>query len=407
MPAASDSIPLTEYAERRARLRKSLRNAVGLVFADEHDAHSDAAFRPHRHFEYLTGVTDEPGAILLLDPAHPVVARREMLFLRPLNPEVEKWDGYRLEITAALKDKTGFKTIFRHDKFGMMLNDAARRNKRLTCLHPPATHTQPLSPDLEVFRKVAERVPGCVIEDRSDEIPLMRSVKSKREVAMIQRAADITAQGFDAILKTIKPGMNEFDVQETIEHAYRTAGARALAFPSIAGSGVNSTVLHYRANSKTIDDGDLVCIDSGAKWQGYSADVTRTLPANGKFTKRQREVYEVVLKAQLAAIKAVRPGARNSQIDAAAREVITKAGFGDYFIHGIGHHLGLDTHDATPLGDQPLKVGAVMTIEPGIYIPQERIGVRIEDDVLVTRSGCEVLTDEIPSSVAEIERAMR
>jgi Xaa-Pro aminopeptidase len=224
---------------------------------------------------------------------------------------------------------------------------------------------------------------------------------------MIQRAADITAQGFDAILKTLEPGMNEFEVQETIEHAYRTAGARALAFPSIAGSGVNSTVLHYRANTKTIEEGDLVCIDSGAKWQGYSADVTRTLPANGKFTKRQREVYEVVLKAQLAAIKAVKPGARNSQIDAAAREVINKAGFGDYFIHGIGHHLGLDTHDATPLGDQPLKIGAVMTIEPGIYIPQERIGVRIEDDVLVTRGGCEVMTRAIPKTIAEIERAMR
>jgi Xaa-Pro aminopeptidase len=200
--------------------------------------------------------------------------------------------------------------------------------------------------------------------------------------------------------------MNEFDVQETIEHAYRAAGARSLAFPSIAGSGVNSTVLHYRANAKTIDDGDLICIDSGAKWAGYSADVTRTFPANGQFTKRQREVYEVVLKAQLAAIKAVKPGARNSQIDAAARSVITNAGLGDYFIHGIGHHLGLDTHDATPLGDQPLKVGAVMTIEPGVYIPQERLGVRIEDDVLVTRSGCDVLTSGIPKAVKDIERAM-
>jgi len=165
--------------------------------------------------------------------------------------------------------------------------------------------------------------------------------------------------------------------------------------------------LHYRANAKTIDKGDLICLDSGAKWQGYSADVTRTFPASGAFTKRQREVYEVVLKAQLAAIRAVKPGARNSQIDAAARKVIDDAGFGDYFIHGIGHHLGLDTHDATPLGDQPLKVGAVMTIEPGIYIPSENLGVRIEDDVLVTRGGCEVLTRAIPKSVADIELAMK
>lgn len=403
-----DSILHSEFADRRERLLKTLKNPVGLLFAGDHDAHSDAPFRPHRHFEYLTGVTDEPGALLLLDPAHPVESRRTMLFLRPLNPELEKWDGYRLEITAALKTQTGIATILRHDKFGLMLNDAARRSKRLAILHPPATYTASVSPDLATFKKVAERVPGCVIEDRSDEIPLMRCVKSKDEIAMIQRACEITAQGFDAVLRTLKPGMNEFDVQETIEHAYRAAGARSLAFPSIAGSGVNSTVLHYRANAKTIEDGDLVCLDSGAKWAGYSADVTRTFPANGTFTKRQREVYEVVLKAQLAAIKAVKPGARNSQIDAAARKVIDDAGFGDYFIHGIGHHLGLDTHDATPLGDQPLKAGAVMTIEPGVYLPDEKLGVRIEDDVLVTRGGGgnEVLTRAIPKSIADIERAM-
>lgn len=401
-----DSIPLAEFAARRAALLKSLKNSVGLLFAGEHDSHSDSPFRPHRHFEYLTGVTDEPGAILLLDPSHPVEARRAMLFLRPLNPELEKWDGYRLEIAAALREKTGIPTIFRHDKFGLMLNDAARRGKRLAILHPPSSYNAALSPDLEVFRKVAERVPGCVIEDRSDEVPGMRCVKAKAEIAMIQRACDITARGFDAVLRTLKPGLNEFDVQETIEHAYRSSGARALAFPSIAGSGINSTVLHYRANAKPIERGDLVCLDSGAKWHGYSADVTRTFPASGKFTPRQREVYEVVLKSQLAAIKAVKPGARNSQIDAAARDVITKAGYGDFFIHGIGHHLGLDTHDATPLGDQPLKVGAVMTIEPGIYIPQEKLGVRIEDDVLVTSKGCEVLTRAIPKTIAEIERAM-
>ncbi len=401
------SIALAEFADRRDALLKSLKNCVGLVFAGDHDPHSDSPFRPHRHFEYLTGVTYEPGAILLLDPANPVEARKAMLFLKPLNPELEKWDGYRLEINAALRANTGFQTLFRLDKFGIMLNDAARRTKRLAILHPPATHTAPISPDLEVFRKVMERVPGCAIDDRSDAIPSMRCVKSKSEIAMIRRACDITAQGFEAVLRILRPGVNEFVVQETIEHAYRSAGARAIAFPSIAGSGVNSTVLHYRANEKVIDDGDLICIDSGAKWAGYSADVTRTFPANGRFTRRQREVYDIVLKAQLAAIRAVKPGARNSQIDAAARKVITDAGFGDYFIHGIGHHLGLDTHDATPLGDQPLKIGAVMTIEPGIYIPHEKIGVRIEDDVLVTRSGCEVLTRAIPKAVADIEQTMK
>ena len=192
-----------------------------------------------------------------------------------------------------------------------------------------------------------------------------------------------------------------------IELQDRTRGARRLSFNSIAGGGVNSTVLHYRANDQPIADGDLMCVDSGCKWAGYSADITRTVPVNGRFTKRQREVYDVVLAAQLAAIKAVKPGARISQIDSAARSVITKAGFGDYFIHGIGHHLGLDTHDSAPAGDQPLKAGAVVTIEPGVYIPSEKIGIRIEDDVLVTASGLKVLSEQIPKSAEQIEKIMR
>jgi Xaa-Pro aminopeptidase len=401
-----DHIPLDEFAARRTTLRASLKKSTGLLFAGDSDTHLDSAYRPHRHFEYLTGITDEPGAALLLDPTNPVESRREMLFLKPLNPEIEKWDGYRLEISKALRDRTGFKSVFRMDKLPMFLNDAARRSKSLACLHPLAQYTQPVSPDLAVFKEVAARIPGVTIEDRSDELALMRSAKSKNEIATLQRAIDITAAGFRTILTSIRPGMNEFDVQETIEHSYRTSGARALSFNTIAGAGMNSTVLHYRANDQPIADGDLICIDSGAKWQGYSADITRTLPVSGAFTPRQREIYEVVLKAELAAIKAVKIGARLSQIDSAARSVITKAGFGDFFIHSIGHHLGLDTHDVTPTGDLPLKEGAVITIEPGIYIPQEKIGIRIEDDVVVTKKGCTVLSAMIPKTIADLERAM-
>ena len=171
-------------------------------------------------------------------------------------------------------------------------------------------------------------------------------------------------------------------------------------------------MLHYRANDQPLAAGDVICIDSGAKWQGYSADITRTFPVGGKFSKRQREVYDIVLKAQLAAIKAVKPGARISQIDAAARKIINDApggGLGDYFIHGIGHHLGLDTHDSAPggaAGDLPLREGAVITIEPGVYIPSEKLGIRIEDDVVVTRGGAKVLSAAIPKKADEIERIM-
>jgi Xaa-Pro aminopeptidase len=405
-PSTIDRIPLSEHAERRGELRAALKDAIGLVFAGEADAHASEPFRPHAHFEYLTGVVDEPAAVLLLDPAHPTESRRDMLFLRPLNPEIEKWDGYRQEIASALRERTGCKTIFRLDKLPMLLNESVRRARRVTCLHPLANYTQPVSPDLERFRRVAERIPGVDIVDHSLAIPAMRSAKSKHEIAMIERAIDITAAGYSAVLESLAPGMNEFDVQEIIEHAYRTTGARRTAYRTIAGGGLNSTVLHYHDNNQPLGEDDLICIDSGAAVGGYCADITRTLPVGGRFNPRQREVYDVVLAAEQAAIKACKAGETITAIDKVARDIITRAGFGDHFIHGIGHHLGLEVHDAAPPTDVPLRAGAVITIEPGIYIPDEKIGIRIEDDVLITRTGSKVLSADIPRSAEDIEKLM-
>jgi Xaa-Pro aminopeptidase len=401
---AVDRIPLSEYASRRAKTLAALKGAVGVLFAGDHDPNSDLPYRPHPHFEYLTGVVDEPGAILLLDPGNPVEARRAALLLAPLNPEREKWDGYRLEISKALRDRTGFETVYRTDMLPRHLTAAAVRSKRMACLHPPAAFSQPVSADLELFRKVAERIPGVAIEDHTDLLLKMRAVKSRNETALIQRALDITAAGFEAMMRSVRPGLNEFDVQETIEHAYRTHGARTVAFPTIAGSGVNSTVLHYCANERELADGDLICVDSGAVFAGYAADITRTVPVTGRFTDRQRAVYEVVLKAEMAAIKATKSGVMLAKIDDVARKIITQAGYGDYFIHSIGHHLGLETHDASP--EAPLKTGAVVTIEPGIYIPDEAIGIRIEDVVQVTKDGARNLSAQIPKTTGGIEKAM-
>jgi Xaa-Pro aminopeptidase len=407
MPAAEPSISLEEFAARRADVLRSIGRAVGLVFAGEATGHVSERWRPHPHFEYLTGITDEPGAMLLFDGTNPVEDRRVQLFLRPLNIEVEKWDGYRDEIGSRLRARTGIKTIFRTTALGRWLTPAVIRAKHLACLHPLAAHAAPVSLDLELFRRAAERVPGCAIEDRSDVIALMRSAKSAAEVRLLQRAADITARGYDAVLQSLKPGMTEFDVQETIEHAYKSHGSRGTTYGTIAGAGRNSTVLHYHANDQPLHEGDLICIDSAASFGGYTADVTRTFPVSGWFTPRQREVYDVVLKAELAAIAAVKAGATIARIDKAARDVIEKAGFGDAFIHGIGHHLGLEVHDVTPVTDDALRPGAVITIEPGVYLPDEKIGVRIEDDVVVTRTGCKVLTASIPKKAADIEAAMR
>jgi Xaa-Pro aminopeptidase len=269
---------------------------------------------------------------------------------------------------------------------------------------PLAQWNSPVSADLAILRAQAERVPGTQVQDRSDLLLRMRAAKSAAEIACIREAGRITATGFAAAMRSMRAGMNEFDLQECVEHAYRTNGARELAFRTIAGGGFNATVLHYHANDRPLVDGELVVLDSGAKHAGYSADVTRTLPVSGRFTARQRELYDTVLRAQAAAIAAVRPGATLAQVDAAGRKVIADAGLGDAFIHGMGHHLGLETHDASP--DAPLEVGAVITIEPGVYLPKESIGIRIEDDVAVTEGGHEVLTPSIPRTADEVERAM-
>jgi len=407
---ADPSIPHSEFESRRKKLLRALNKSVGVVFAGDESGHLEGDYAPHPHFAYLAGVTDEPGAILLLDPTSPIESRRAALFLRPLNPEREKWDGLRPEIGRQLRDDTGFQSIYRTDQFPRFLLDAAKRSRSLACLHPPANHTQPLPPDIAVFHKLAQRVPQTEIVDRSESITTLRSVKSSKEIAMIQRAIDITAGAFDEALRAIRPGMNEFDVQQVLHNAYFTSGARGVAFNTVVGSGINSTVLHYKANRKVIEDGDLICIDSGATFGpdggAYRADVTLTVPANGTFSDRQREVYGVVLKALEAATKACKAGVTLADVDKTARAVIAKAGFGDFFIHSIGHHLGLETHDAAPGFGAKLQAGNVITIEPGVYLPDEAIGIRIEDDVVVTKEGCTVLTSKIPKSVAAIEKAM-
>jgi Xaa-Pro aminopeptidase len=402
---SAPAIAPAEFNKRRQRVLAQLKGSAGLVLAGEQDPSLHNPFRPHAHFEYLTGITDEPGAMLLLDPGNPMEQRRCILLLKPLNPELEKWDGFRHELGSALRECTGVAAVMRTSMLSRLLLESAKRTRKFSCLMPLAAYNAPVSGDLELFRRQAERVPGLSIDDRTEIISTMRAAKSPAEVACVEHAGAITAHGFTAAFQGVCPGLNEFDVQEMVEHAYRTNGARALAFRTIAGGGFNATVLHYHANDQPLAAGDLMVLDSGASHAGYSADVTRTIPVSGRFNARQRELYNIVLKAQLAAIAAVRAGATLGKIDSAARAVITKAGLGDAFIHGTGHHLGLETHDVSP--DAPLREGAIVTIEPGIYLPAERTGIRIEDDVVVTKSGCRVLTAQIPKSVAEVERAMK
>jgi len=395
------SIELQEYAQRRASVLEQLEGAAAVVLAGSGAPPLVGRWRADSNFVYLTGIRDEPEALVLFDPTHPEPKRRVVLFLKPRNPEMEDWDGRREPIAAALREKTGFETVLRTTHLPRALSDAARRAGAVACLHPPASYAQPVSADLALYRKLAERIPGLSIRERSQILPSMRAVKSEAERGLMRRAIEATLEGYRALGAALQPGVGERDLQRAFVRGIQDAGADGFAYNPIVGAGPNATVLHYIANDATVGEDQLLVIDAGAEVEGYAADITRTFPSSGKFTARQREIYGIVLEAQQAAIEAVGPGATIWDADRAAREVIDKAGFGDHFIHGIGHQLGIEVHDATP--DGALRAGHVITIEPGVYLPEEGLGVRIEDDILVTPEGNTNLSAAIPNRLDEVE----
>lgn len=400
-----DAIPLGEFARRRDRALKGLKGAAAIVYAGEANASLRGTWQPDGGFLYLTGIEDEQGAVLLLDPGAEDPRRRVVLFLRHHDPEIELWDGYRERIGESLRARYGLDTVMRLWALPRALTQVARRRKRFACLHAPSLPSAPVGPDLAMYRKLAERTIGVTIEDRSDLLPSLRSVKSSAELALLARAIEATEAGHRLAMEAMRPGATEADVCTALVRGFEDAGGQGMGYNPIVGAGVNSTVLHYMRNDAPIGEDDLVLIDAAASYGGYVSDITRTYPAGGRYTKRQREIYDLVLEAQLASIAAVKPGAAMWQVHEAARRVIERAGHGDAFMHGIGHHLGLEVHDAEP--DGTLKPGMVVTIEPGVYLPSERIGVRIEDDILVTDKGRRNLSKAIVKDPQEIERIMK
>ncbi|HJS47601.1 MAG TPA: M24 family metallopeptidase, partial [Gemmatimonadales bacterium] len=255
---------------------------------------------------------------------------------------------------------------------------------------------------------------GAALADLRPPLAALRLVKDGDELGRLRRAIALTAEGQAAAARAIRPGAWEYQVEAEVEAAFRRGGAERLGFPSIIGSGPNATVLHYDKARRRMAAGELVVVDVGAEFGYYSADVTRTWPVSGRFTPRQRRLYDLVLGAQEAAIAAVRPGETVAGLNRVARDWL-RAHSGDacgadscerHFVHGLSHWLGMDVHD---VGDYatPLAAGMVLTIEPGLYLPEEEIGIRIEDDVLVTASGAEVLSAAIPRTAGAVEQAMQ
>ena len=268
----------------------------------------------------------------------------------------------------------------------------------------PAALGETANVDAVFVERLRRDLFGVRVEDATPLLDALRVVKDAAEVQAIERSVAVTAEALGRAMSAVKAGMREFELEAVITGTYRVHGAEH-AFDPIVAAGPNAMLLHYAENRGPIDPRGLVLVDTGASLDGYAADVTRTFPVDGKFTDRQREVYEVVLRAQGATIAECKPGALIADLHARAFEVVADAGFGEHFPHGTSHHLGLETHDA---GDvhAPLEPGAVVTVEPGIYLVDEGIGVRIEDDVLITRDGHRVLSAAIPKQIPDVDRAV-
>ena len=386
------------YFARRAELRKALPNGVVVLFGRTESDSDDlrSGFYQEPNFYYLTG-WNQPGSVLVLNPAG------EMFFLPAKDSEAEKWTGPK----ASAQDKnvaaiTGFEHVMPLPALESELARLMRQYPRLYALK--GTKLERLAP----LRDISDARPA---------IAKLRMKKSPEEIALIERATNVSIEAHRAAWKRAAPGLHEYQVAATMTNVFAENGCERPAYASIVGSGPNSVFLHYSRNKRRMDRGEILLMDVAAECSAYASDITRTIPVGAKFSKRQREIYDVVLGAQKAAIAAIKPGmtiAKTSpnSIYKIAYDYINTHGkdlhgepLGKYFTHGLSHHVGLEVHDASDT-NAPLEAGMVITVEPGIYIPEEKIGVRIEDVVLVTENGARVLSGALPREPEEIEKAI-
>jgi Xaa-Pro aminopeptidase len=327
------------------------------------------------------------------------------LLLPPRNPETERWNVERVPLGAEIERRTGFRQVLRTSGLGGLVTGLASRHKELRFLGPVVPPSAPVPPVLDLYGKVMQRVPGVKMTDDSKLLASMRIVKEPREMEQIRRALAATRRGHLAAMKSVRPGWTEGRLKELVEAEFRAGGGQGLGYGSIVAAGRNAASLHYTGGDGVIRPGALILIDAGASVGGYATDVTRTFPVDGRFTREQRASYELVLAAQEAAAAKLRAGAYYHDLSEAARDVFRKAGRIDDFYHGLGHLVGLHVHDAGDLS-KPLPAGAVITIEPGLYVQAENEGIRIEDMYLVTETGAERMSTGIPRTAAEIESFM-
>ncbi len=426
--------PLSEYRARRQKLMEEIKDGVVVILGGvEESAGVEARYRQNNWMAYLTGVRT-PGSAVMLVPQglQSLGGAREIVFIPPRNLFMERWTGVQLAPGEEAAKAFGVERVLSYkDDFWPKLKEAAglpafkdaqgQSTMKLYTI-APSEPVDGLVREYKFVERARKELPGVevVSGDRmiTNRLGEMRKVKSAAEIALLQKAIDITGEAQRDIAAALRPGMYEYEVQALLEAAFTRHGAERPGFPSIVGSGIYSTILHYSENHKKIDDGDLVVCDIGAEYSLYTADITRTFPANGRFTARQRAVYQLVLDTQAASAAYWKPGMTHADLQQFAQTFMRKSPLrardadgreytmDHFFIHSLGHWLGMDVHDT---GDYmlPITIGSVFTIEPGIYIQTEKLGVRIEDDYLVAPDNTlRKLSEKIPSAPDDIERLM-
>jgi len=424
-------LPASEYINNRKNFMAAMQPKSLAVFNSNDiypvSADSTLPFEQHRDIFYLCGV-DQEESILVLFPDAVEARHREILFLKETNAHIAVWEGAKLTQEEAQK-QTGIQTIYWLQDFERIFFELAaqcdtmyfNRNEH----YRAAVETQTRE---DRFIAWAQKNYPAHKQARSNPIlQRLRSVKSDLEIAQIQKACDITEKGFRRILNFVKPGVWEYEIEAEFAHEFLKNRSKGFAYTPIIASGNNSNVLHYIENNQQCQAGDLLLLDVAAEYGNYSSDMTRTIPVSGQFSKRQRAVYDAVLRVKKEATQLLTPGTLWKQYHEEVGKVMTaellqlglldqsdvqnqspeKPAYKKYFMHGTSHHLGLDTHDYG-LILEPMQAGMVFTVEPGIYIPEEGFGIRLEDDVVIQPSGApKNLMENIPLEAEAIESLMQ
>ncbi|MEQ8238005.1 MAG: aminopeptidase P N-terminal domain-containing protein [Cyclobacteriaceae bacterium] len=417
------------FIENRRRLAKKLRpGSVVIVHSNDilpTNADGTLPFKQNSDFLYLSGV-DQEESMLILAPDFPDPKLREVLFVRETNEEIAIWEGHKLTKPEAT-DTSGIQNIKWLEDFEKTLYTILAESEHIYL--PSNEHIRNASvvetANDRFIKKCKELHPLYHYHRLAPLIYDLRMVKSDIEIKLLQHACDITAQGFRRILEVTAPGVWEYELEAEYAHVFLSNRSRGFAYSPIIAGGANACVLHYIDNNQQLKAGDLLLMDVGAEYANYNADMTRTIPVSGKYTKRQKEVYNAVLSVKTKATAMLRPGVTipeyHKEVGLLMQDELLQLGLIDktdiknqtpdtpaykkYFMHGTSHHLGLDVHDVGSVY-RKIEEGMVFTVEPGIYIPEEGIGIRIEDDIVVTNTGHNNLMRNIPIQAEEIEDLM-